>query len=86
MYMYRSELPRPFPVNQTLDVHRRPTLVTLTSYSVTLTLIQCTITRSIAAKQMVAAPQNAINEVYVFSIKYLVSDIILNKHKRHLFC
>ena len=31
-------------------------------------------------------PQDAINEVYVFAIKYRYSDILLKKHKLYLFC
>ena len=56
--------------------------VTLTLYYVTLmSQKQC-----LHNNKSDCSKTNGLNEVYVFSIKYRYSDILLKKHKLHAFC
>ena len=62
--------------------------VTLTSHYVTLMSQKpCQYNKKFDCRETNGynIPQDAINEVYVFSIKYRYSDILLKKHKLHLF-
>ena len=70
--------------NQTSDVHRGSTLITWNWRYITWRWRQRNHINTITS--VAAAKQTVISEVYVFSIKYRYSDILLKIHKPHLFC
>ena len=77
--LIQSELPRPNPQNSVEsdhDVHRGSTFnVMLTLYNVTLTSQKPCLQNNKCDR----SKTNGLNEVYVFSIKYRYSDILLKK-------
>ena len=88
---YQSELPRPIPQNSVqsdlgctsrIFFDNTGDNVTLTLYYVALTSYNPCYHNN----KSDSSNTNGLNEVYVFSIKYHYSDILLKKHKLHLFC
>ena len=71
----QSELPRPIIQNSVESDQGCTSRIYFDNAgdNMTLTLYNVTLT-------------NSLNEVYVFSIKCRYSDILLKKHKLHLFC
>ena len=83
-HYFQSELSRPIPWNQTADVHRRSTFIMWHLGYITWCWHHRNHANTITS--VIAAKQTVINKVNVFSIKYHYSDILLKKHKLHLFC
>ena len=87
---FQSELPRPIPRNSVESDHGCTSRIYFDNVgdNVALTLYSVTLTSQKPCKHNIkyaCSKTDGSNEVYVFSIKYRYSDILLKKHKLHLF-
>ena len=86
---FQSKLPRPIPRNSVESDHGCISRINFDNAdNVALTLYSVTLTSQKPCKhnnKYDCCKTDGSNDVYVFSIKYRYSDILLKKHKLHLF-